>query len=290
MGKSVLLQRVSASKLYVPVKLLVPGILLIFSCIQTMAQGDLLISPLRIVFEGPKKSQEISLANVGKDTAIYAISVKDYRMKEDGGFEEIDTPDAGQNFAGSFIRIFPRKVVLGPNESQVVKVQLIKTSQMKDGEYRSHLYFRAVPDEKPLGEPAQKKDTTSISIQLKPVFGITIPVIIRVGENTTTVTLSELSLEMADNKPMLSMTFNRNGSMSVYGDVKVEYVSPGGNATEVKIVRGVGVYTPNSKRRLKVELDDNKNFDAHKGKLHIAYKLQTNDKTEKVVEADLELK
>jgi len=289
MGKSVLLQRPSASKLSVPVKFLVPGILLVFSCIQTMAQGDLLISPLRIVFEGSKKSQEISLANVGKDTAIYAISVKDFRMKEDGSFEEIDTADAGQNFAGPYIRYFPRKVVLGPNESQVVKVQVIKTSQMKDGEYRSHLYFRAVPDEKPLGEPSKKKDTSSISIQLTPIYGITIPVIIRVGENTTTVTLSDLSFEMADNKPMLSMVFNRNGNMSVYGDLKVDYVSPDGKAKEAKIARGVGVYTPNPKRRFKIELDGD-NFDFHKGKLHVTYKLQTSDRTEKVVEAELELK
>lgn len=289
MGKSILLQRRSISNLSI-VKFIIPGILLIFSGMQAMAQGDLLISPLRIVFEGPRKSQEISLANVGKDTAIYAISVKNYRMKEDGSFEEIDTPDAGQNFAGPYIRIFPRQVVLGPNESQVVKVQIIKASQLKEGEYRSHLYFRAVPDEKPLGEPSKKKDTSSLSIQLTPIFGITIPVIIRVGENTTTVALTDLSFEVADNKPTLSMTFNRIGNMSVYGDLKVDYISPGGKTTEVKIVRGVGVYTPNPKRRFKVELDNDNNFNFHKGKLHVAYKLQTGAKTEKVVEAELELK
>src|ERR1700740_1244635 len=119
---------------------------------HAMAQGDLLISPLRIVFEGSKKSQEINLANVGKDTASYVISVVDYRMKEDGSFEEIKVADSGQNFAGPYLRFFPRKVSLAPNEAQVVKIQLIRTNEMKPGEYRSHLYFRSVPDERPLGE------------------------------------------------------------------------------------------------------------------------------------------
>ena len=50
---------------------------------------------------------------------------------------------------------------------------------MSPGEYRSHLYFRAIPAEKPLGEKEVLKDTTSISIKLVPVFGITVPVIIR---------------------------------------------------------------------------------------------------------------
>src|ERR1700759_689889 len=94
---------------------------------QATAQGDLLISPLRIVFEGSKKSQEINLANVGKDTATYVVSIIDIRMKEDGSFEQITVPDSGQNFAGKYLRFFPRRVTLAPNEAQVVKIQLIKT-------------------------------------------------------------------------------------------------------------------------------------------------------------------
>ncbi len=66
--------------------------ILAIPCSPALAQGDLLISPIRIVFEGSKRSQEINLANVGKDTASYTISMLDYRMKEDGGFEEITVP------------------------------------------------------------------------------------------------------------------------------------------------------------------------------------------------------
>src|ERR1700759_3369511 len=78
---------------------------------QAKAQGDLLISPLRIVIEGSKKSQEINLANVGKDTATYVISVQNIKMNEDGSFEQITQPEPGQNFADTFFRLFPRKVV-----------------------------------------------------------------------------------------------------------------------------------------------------------------------------------
>ncbi|MCD6011749.1 MAG: hypothetical protein K0Q79_1611 [Flavipsychrobacter sp.] len=262
---------------------------LLFSPTTSSAQGDLLISPLRIVFEGAKKSQEINLANVGKDTATYAISVVDYRMKADGSFEQITEPDSGQYFAGPYIRFFPRKVTLAPNEAQVVKLQVIKTAQMADGEYRSHLYFRAVPDEKPLGEQA-KKDTGGISISLKPIFGITTPVILRVGENDANVILSDLDFTIPNDTPRLSLSFNRTGKMSVYGDIKVDHVSPSGKSTQVKIVKGVGVYTPIPARRFAMELDRDKKVDYHKGKLHITYTLQTSDKSEKKAEADVELK
>jgi len=293
MNKPLLLTHRASSKIPVWIKIFTPAVLLLLSSLQAMAQGDLLISPLRVVFEGAKKSQEINLANVGKDTATYEVSVKDIRMNENGSFEEITVPDSGQRFAGPFLRYFPRKVTLAPNEAQVVKVQLIKTAQMTPGEYRSHLYFRAVPDEKPLGDKPTHKDSANISIQLTPIFGITIPVIIRVGENTSDVTLSDLSVNNSANNMdtvRLNLTFNRTGNMSVYGDLKVDHVSPTGKITQVKIVKGVGVYTPIPRRRLTIDLDMDKKVDYHKGKLHVTYTVQTSDKTTKAVEAELDLK
>jgi len=271
-------------------KSLVTAFLLLFSFAQAMAQGDLLISPLRIIFEGNKKSQEINLANVGKDTATYAISIKDIRMNEDGSFEEITAPDSGQNFAGPFLRFFPRSVTLAPNEAQVIKVQVIKSSQMTNGEYRSHIYFRAVPDEKLLGEKPKSTDTGGISISLKPVFGITIPVIIRVGDNDADATISNVSFVMVNDTPRLSLAFNRTGIMSVYGDLKVDYISPSGKTTQVKIVKGIGVYTPNKVRRFSADLDNDHNIGFNKGKLHVSYTMQMSNKTQKVVEADVDLK
>ena len=273
------------------IKSLVCGIIFITASARTNAQGDLLISPLRVVFEGSKKSQEINLANVGKDTATYVISVQDIKMNEDGSFEQITQPEPGQNFAGPFLRFFPRKVTLAPNEAQVVKMQLVKTSELKPGEYRSHLYFRAVPEEKPLGEKPTKKDSASISIELKPIFGITIPAIIRVGDYDANVALADMSLDMSNNSTSsLSFTFKRTGSMSVYGDIIVDYITPNGKSTQVKIVKGVGVYTPNASRRFKVELDNDNHVNFHDGKIHVTYAMQMSDKAVKNVEAEITLK
>ena len=69
------------------------------------AQGDLMLFPKRIVFDGSKKTQEINLANSGKDTARYILSVVQIRMKEDGSFENITEPDPGQNFADKYFQI-----------------------------------------------------------------------------------------------------------------------------------------------------------------------------------------
>lgn len=252
-------------------------------------QGNLLITPRRIIFDESKRSIDINLANTGSDSATYAISVVQIRMTDDGAFETITEPDPGQRFADRYIRFFPRTVALAPGEAQLVKVQLTRRSDLTDGEYRSHFYFRAVPNTAPMGEEVAV-DSSTISIRLVPVFGITIPVIIRVGESNTTVNLSDISLEMADNQPVLNFTFNREGNMSVYGDLTVDHISPTGTVTSVGLARGISVYTPNSLRRFRLNLFPDTGVDYTSGKLKITYSASSDVKPEIYAESELLLK
>jgi hypothetical protein len=264
--------------------------ILTLSSINLKAQGDLLLYPKRIVFEGSKRSQTLNLANTGKDTVRYLISVVQSRMKKDGGFETISQPDSGQRFADKYFRFFPRNVVLPPNESQSVKIQLINTNELEPGEYRSHIYFRAEPDKKPLGEVEPIKDSISISVNLIAVFGISIPIIIRKGESTTNVTISDASLEMKkDSIPTLKINFNRTGNMSVYGDISVDHISLQGKVTRVAIANGMALYTPNPVRQFKLLLDNKSGIDYHKGKLSIVYTTQPDAKSVKIAETELVL-
>lgn len=267
------------------------AMLLLFMVSQQLyAQGNLLITPRRVVFEGATKTQDLNLANTGSDTARYNVSIVQYRMKEDGSFEEITEPDPGQNFADKYIRFFPRSVTLAPNEAQVVKMQLTKTNLLNPGEYRSHVYFRAVPVERALGEEDPNRDSTGISVRLVPIFGITIPVIIRVGESDTRVTLSDLKLEVVqDTINRLYLTFNRSGNMSVYGDIRVNHIAPTGRITEVGIVKGIAVYTPNQIRKFQLDLKNTDGVNYHQGKLEIIYSTQSDLKPEKLAEGMLPL-
>lgn len=258
--------------------------------ISSSAQGNLLITPRRVVFEGSKRSIDLNLANTGTDTATYSISIIEIRMKDDGGFETITTPDPGQWFADKNIRFFPRSVTLGPGEAQVVKVQLIRATELAPGEYRSHFYFRAEPKRKPLGETQAERDTNAISVVLTPVFGITIPVIIRVGESTAKVTLSDLSLDLKnDTVPRLSLVFNRTGNMSVYGDLAADYVSPQGRIIRVGAANGVAVYTPNTVRRFSFNLSNIQGINFSTGTIRVTYSASSDLKPVRYAEAELAL-
>ncbi|HCT94875.1 MAG: hypothetical protein A2X19_10660 [Bacteroidetes bacterium GWE2_39_28] len=268
----------------------ISSILSIFYNTGANAQGNLLITPRRIVFDGTRRVMELNLANTGVDTARYNISLLHYRMNEDGTFTEITEPDPGQNFADKNIRFFPRSVTLGPNEAQSVRMQVTNQDRLAPGEYRSHVYFRSVPNLIALGDEAQTADSTSVSVQLIPIFGITIPVIIRIGENNTKVNLSDISLNNSgDTTNIIEFRINRTGNMSVYGDIKVTYISNTGKETQIGALNGVAVYTPNAFRRVLIELNGDKSVDYKNGKLKITYSAQSETRPEIYGEAEYDL-
>jgi len=257
---------------------------------EISGQGNLLVTPRRIVFEGSKRSMDVNLANTGQDTATYAISIVQIRMKDDGGFENITEPDPGQRFADRYIRYFPRTVTLPPNEAQTLKIQVVRSNELTEGEYRSHFYFRAVPKARALGDEAPVTDSTTISVRITSIFGITIPVIIRSGASSMQTSLSEPSFEFVnDTIPALSFVFNRTGNMSVYGDITVDHLSSQGKKTRVGVANGIAVYTPNTVRKFQLNLKNIPGIDYKSGKLQIIFNSSSDIKPVKYAEIELPL-
>jgi len=262
--------------------------LLLLGIIQVKAQGNLLVDPHRVIFDGDKKIMNVSLINSGKDSANYSMSFLQYKMTDDGSYEEILTPEPGQNFADKYIRLYPRTVTLGPDETQVVKLQLIRSEELQTGEYRSHLYFRALPIQKALGEEAAKKDSSGISIKIIPVFGISIPVIIRSGESTSALNITDLKFEKADNvSNRLNLTINRKGNMSVIFDITVTHIATNGKVTQIGLMEGTVIYTPNSLRKYKMELESKPSVDLSKGVIHVVCTTKNGTSILKLAEAEL---
>ncbi len=236
--------------------------------------GDLLVTPTRVVFEGAMQMQALTLINIGQDTASYDISIVRYRMSDNGEFEVIQKPDPGQLLADDLIRFFPKSVKLAPRESQNVRMQLKPGIAAPDGEYRTHVYFRAVDKGTPLASDTTAADTTALAIKLTAVYGVSIPVIVRRGNLTASVTLSDIAI--IDKKDSvttkaLHFTANRTGTRSVYGDFTVDYAPPTGDKVQVGSLKGISVYTPNALRKVTIPLRLPKELALKGGRLIIRY-------------------
>jgi len=245
--------------------------ILIFSS-SINAQGDLMVFPKRIVFDGiQSRVQTLNLGNTSSDTTTYRLSYNEIQMDEDGKFNTIQEQDANHNFASPYLRYYPRTITLAPDEWQTVKIQLIKTSELKEGEYRSHLYFRPVPKTKLLEKETDVKDSVNpegASVVLKAIFGISIANIITIGTSTTVVSLSNLALLPSQD---LSLDIHRTGNQSSYGELHVSHISTEGISTNVGLIKGYAVYAPGNLRHTKIKLNTIPSVDYTKGKLEVTY-------------------
>lgn len=273
------------------------GLLIICGNLTTcLAQANLVVIPKRVVFEGNKRTQEINLGNGSNDSAQYTISIVEMKMKPDGSFEEVKTTDSSENYASGHLRVYPRYVNLGPSESQNVKVQLVNTKNLAPGEYRSHILIKTAPKKKPANYKKLEKMVTNLAVKLSPIFAVTIPVIIRVGAYNATLNISDVTFKMATSTdgnnrifPELSGTFVRSGKMSVYGNLSIEHINPAGQTTHVGLVKGLAIYTPNTTRSFKIELDNNLGVDYSAGKLHLTFNTQIEDRFVRMTDAEVSL-
>lgn len=208
--------------------------------------GELLVSPTRVVFEGRTRAADIILNNRGNKETTYRLSLVNLHMDADGNYQD-ETSEASYPTANEIIRFSPRQVTLQPGQTQKVKLMLRKSKGMDAGEYRSHLKLQTLPDPS-FGKDveAQAVDDGEIGIRLIPLFGVSIPVIVRVGDTSATATITDVSV----GKNILKATLGRSGNQSLYGDV---IVMQGGKM--VGALKGVAVFVPNQKRNVKIALD-----------------------------------
>ncbi|OHD04693.1 MAG: hypothetical protein A2885_15840 [Sphingopyxis sp. RIFCSPHIGHO2_01_FULL_65_24] len=216
------------------------------------AAGDLLVAPTRVVLDG-SRGTEVVLNNIGSEPATYRISLEIKRMTALGGLDEIDEGDANdaEKAALNMISFSPRRVTLPPNQPQVIRVGVRVPEGTPPGEYRAHMLFRAVPDAAPAADPAKPVASGGVSIALTPIYGITIPVIVRVGDLGAEASIGEAQVVDTVDGPAFAFDLTRKGNRSVYGDIEV---TRPGVAEPLLLARGIAVYPEVGQRQVQLRV------------------------------------
>lgn len=212
------------------------------------AQGDLLIAPTRVLLNG-SRGTEVILSNIGAEEATYRIGLELRRMLPDGSLVGVEDSAASEKerAALEMIRYAPRRITLPPGQPQSVRIAARPGSELPDGEYRVHLAFRAIP--KPAPAPAPSEAASGISVALIPIYGVTIPVIVRQGRIEAQVAIADARIAQGERGAQLEFALDRIGERSTYGEIRV---SKGGKP--VYMARGVAVYPEIGRRTVELPL------------------------------------
>jgi len=247
--------------------------------------GDLLVAPTRLVLDG-RKGAEVVLNNIGDEPATYRVSVEFRRMTADGNLVDVTEPTPQEKAAADMIVYAPRRVTLAPNEPQSIRISARPPAGLPDGEYRVHLLFRAIPPATPVTQ-AQSEQPKGLHLQLIPVYGVTIPVIVRLGNLQATAGIADVKLEKEqDGKPAIGLDLSRAGSRSTFGEVRV---LKAGVKDPIAIQRAVAVYTELGQRHVSIPVDPNFKGELS-GPVTVQYLETFADRTQKIAETQAVLR
>lgn len=223
--------------------------------------GDINLFPKRVVIDERTRIASVGLYNRATAAGEYEITVSDMAMQRDGRLVELaSVQDAAArdavHTASGFLRWSPRHVALPASEAQMVRIMARVPPELPPGEYRSHFTVVSVPPETggtSIDEAAGAETNNGIGVRIVPRFGISIPVIVRVGETTLNAGLKDLKLVSQPGSPTaLALTITREGTRSAFGDITI--TAPGAKKPVAEI-KGIGVYTEIAERAVQVLID-----------------------------------
>ena len=114
----------------------------------------------------------------------------------------------------------PRRVTLAPRQPQSIRISARPPQGIPDGEYRVHLLFRAIPPARPVAAKTDEQPK-GLRFALTPVYGVTIPVIVRLGKLQAKAGIANVHLDEEDGKPVVALDLSRSGDRSTFGEIRV---------------------------------------------------------------------
>ena len=226
--------------LFLFIFVLVTGLCFSYSSVDAVS-----ITLKRIVFEGSKRSQVLTVINQSPENEVvtYRVTWRHLKMTENDHLVDITDKVGWEDQVSpskDMIRFSPRRFTLAAGQSQQIRLMLRMPAGVADGEYRSHL---AIIPEPPVRSVKNKRTagTGGMAVALKMLTGITVPVIVRKGALMAEIGIESLTANAVDGNIKVDFMATRTGEKSSYGSL--DFVcNEGGDEYLIKFIRGYAVY------------------------------------------------
>ena len=212
---------------------LFPALLLGFATSVTgrLAAQGVVIAPHVIFIDNRVRSAAIELYNPGTDPIEADLEIFfGYPVSDSAGhfaLKTVEQPDSTLPSAAAWIQAFPRKIVIGPQRTQTVRLLGRPPANLPDGEYWARLKVSAMAGQVPVqGAP---DDTSAVQVMINLQVNTVLPVLYRKGTVTTGVRISRLSLaRQGPDSLLVGASFAREGNAAFLGTLRIAVVDTAG--------------------------------------------------------------
>lgn len=220
--------------------------LLILSLYPCLVKANLTVSSFYVWFDAhaPKRAEVVRVTNNSNSQKSYRIELINFKQNIDGSYSNIEKPISGNPFAVPYISFSPHETTLAPGQTQTIRLVRKPMAAAADGEYVSHLLIRELPEKTAVKQQAGGGE---FKIDIKALYGVTIPVIIDKGNLTSSAVITSVS----NGGNSVWVTVKRSGNRSFWGNLIVK-----NGKKEIGRVNGFKIFMTTSERRIKIPLSE----------------------------------
>ena len=200
---------------------------ILLSITSHSAFANLLINPTRVDFLNDTRTTDVTLINTSQTTNTYRIEWAEKKVTENGQYQDVTAAQAESlSIASKMLRFSPRQVTLKPNERQTVKLAIRRPQGLADGEYRSHLLFKALAP----AEDKNQQDAKASSVSFNIVLSFAIPVVVTQGTAKYDITINDavINYNPQQKDGSVNVAISRSGTNSVMSNINAFWTPTGG--------------------------------------------------------------
>jgi len=198
------------------------------------------VSPTAVYITSRNPTALLTLINTGSRPEEIELGIGfGYPVSDSAGVlrvDIVDTAASGEPSLTSYLRVFPRRLVLQPGARQVVRVMVTMPPGAADGEYWGRVLVKSRGGEPPI---EQAQGNVKMQLSLETTFATA--VFFQKGDVKTGISIGTVSAKRLADGAQLTMDLKREGNSAFLGHVKAELVDPSG-ATVAEVEDVVAVY------------------------------------------------
>jgi P pilus assembly chaperone PapD len=192
-------------------------LLALVCCTWSPSNAGINIFPPFVFVGSPNRAVSLNVTNNSlTDTEVWIDFRFGYPASDDTGgiyMKFMDSVEVSEPTAVSWLRVFPQRFVLGPQETQTVRVIITPPPGQAPGEYWARVIFHSI-DKK---EPEQKPGQTGTRTGFKLMTNLDIPIHYRNGRVSTGVTLLDARASVESGFIKVLSDLQRSGNASFWG-------------------------------------------------------------------------
>jgi len=185
------------------------------------------VSPVAVYIDSRDRTGTLTLFNPGsRPEEIQVEFAYGYPVSDDDGnvsVQIMDTVPSGEPSAVTWLRAFPRRMVLDPGQRQVMRVMVQPPPGLPDGEYwaRALVHSRG-------GQPPIEQQRGDVTVQLEVETVVVVAVNYRNGSVTTGLRVRDASASLVSDTVLATIDYERTGNAAYLGRVLAELIDADG--------------------------------------------------------------